>query len=156
MRTKAIAEQLTLDEHPLGDALEFLQLLWSIDHGLQSMSKRMVTDLGVTGPQRFVVRLIGRFPGILAGELSDLLRLHPSTLTGILQRLEDRGLIARKRDRDDHRRARFSLTIKGKKLDALQTGTVEAIVRRVLGKLPEHRIDAAKKALAALSEELNA
>jgi MarR family transcriptional regulator, organic hydroperoxide resistance regulator len=157
MRNKAMAEQPALeDERELGDALEFLQLLWSIDHALQSMSKRMVANLGVTGPQRLVIRLIGRFPNILAGELSELLRLHPSTLTGILQRLEERSLITRRRDREDLRRAHFSLTAKGKKLDALQSGTVEAAIRRVLGKLPEQKIDAAKKALLAISDELNA
>jgi MarR family transcriptional regulator, organic hydroperoxide resistance regulator len=157
MRTKLMAEQPPPDETPeLGDALEFLRLLWSIDHALQSMSKRMVAELGVTGPQRLVIRLIGRFPNILAGQLSELLHLHPSTLTGILQRLEERGLISRRRDRADLRRAHFSLTAKGRKLDALQAGTVEAVVRRVLGKLPEHKIDAAKKTLLALSDELNA
>lgn len=143
------------DDRALGDALEFLQLLWSIDHGLQSMSKRMVSDLGVTGPQRLVIRLIGRFPNILAGELSELLHLHPSTLTGILRRLEERGFVTRRKDREDLRRAHFSLTAKGKKLDALQAGTVESAVRKVLGKLPEQKIDAARKALIALSDELN-
>lgn len=156
MRTKVMAGQAEAPEdRELGDALEFLQLLWSIDHGLQSMSKRMVSDLGVTGPQRLVIRLIGRFPNILAGKLSELLHLHPSTLTGILRRLEERGFVTRRKDREDLRRAHFSLTAKGKKLDALQAGTVEAAVRRVLGKLPEHKIDAARKALIALSDELN-
>ena len=73
---------------PLGEQLEFMRLLWAIDHGLQTRSKRMAAALGVTGPQRLVIRIVGRFPGVSAGQLARILHLDPSTLTGILRRLE--------------------------------------------------------------------
>ena len=77
--------------HPkLGKPLEFMRSLWALDHALQSRSKAMAAALGVTGPQRMVVRLVGRFPDIAAGSLAELLMVHPSTLTGIVQRLESR------------------------------------------------------------------
>ena len=68
-----------------------MRLLWAVDHGLQRRSKRMAATLGVTGPQRLVIRIVGRFPGISAGRLASILHLHPSTLTGILRRLERGG-----------------------------------------------------------------
>ena len=86
-----------------------MRLLWSIEHGLQKMSKRMESELGVTGPQRLVLRVVGRFPGVSAGELAEIVRLHPSTITGILQRLVARGLLERERDRADSRRTRLRL-----------------------------------------------
>src|SRR5260370_41656340 len=73
--------------YPLDPALDFLRLLWAIEHGLQRMSKRMEASLGVTGPQRLVLRIVGRFPGLSAGDLAHILPLPPSTITGILQRL---------------------------------------------------------------------
>src|ERR1700761_877276 len=85
-------------EESLGEVLEFMRLLWAVDHALQSNSKRMETALGVTGPQRLVIRLVGQRPGISAGELAELLHVHPSTLTGILSRLEQRGAVVRKPD----------------------------------------------------------
>src|SRR5262245_45581529 len=90
---------------PLGDVLEFMRLLWAIDHGLQSTSKRMETSLGVTGPQRLVIRIVGRFPGVAAGQLARILHVHPSTLTGILKRLEQRGIVSRQADPEDALRA---------------------------------------------------
>jgi hypothetical protein len=36
----------------LGETLEFMRLLWAIDHGLQRRSKQLASTLGVTGPQR--------------------------------------------------------------------------------------------------------
>src|SRR5512146_1996532 len=68
----------------LGDVLEFMRLIWGISHGLQSTSKRMEAQLGITGPQRLVVRIVGRCPGVSARELAHTLHLHPSTLTGVL------------------------------------------------------------------------
>jgi hypothetical protein len=58
--------------------LDFLRLMWAVDHELQSVSKRMLVELGLTGPQRLAVRFIARQPGLAAGELADLLHLDPA------------------------------------------------------------------------------
>src|SRR3954470_12129947 len=141
-------------EPALGAVLDFMRLLWAVDHALQSASKRMETSFGVTGPQRLVLRIVGRFPGIAAGRVAEILHVHPSTLTGILKRLETRGMLQRKADPRDARRALFGLTPKGKKLDTVKTGTVEQAVRRVLARDPG-LIAAAQQMLAALSDELD-
>jgi MarR family transcriptional regulator, organic hydroperoxide resistance regulator len=139
---------------PLGEVLDFMRMLWSIDHGLQTTSKRMEATLGVTGLQRMVLRLVGRFPGISAGHLARILHVHPSTLTGVLKRLEDRQLVTRSADPLDARRALFTLTGKGRTLDIPSTGTVEASVQRALERVPQAKINAARELLQALSEEL--
>jgi MarR family transcriptional regulator, organic hydroperoxide resistance regulator len=138
----------------LGEALEFMRLVWAVDHGLQSTSKRMESSIGLTGPQRLVVRLVGRFPGIAAGRLAQLLHVHPSTLTGVLKRLEKRGLIERKSDPLDARRALFQLTPAGRPFDVSAPGTVEAAVTRVLSRVSRARILGAQEVLTALAEEL--
>ena len=140
---------------PLGAVLDFMRLLWALDHALQSASKRMESAFGMTGPQRLVVRIVGRFPGISAGRIALILHVHPSTLTGVLRRLESRALVQRRPDPRDARRALFMLTAKGRKLDTIKTGTVEQAVRRVLLKEPA-KVAAAQEVLASLSEELDA
>lgn len=137
----------------LGPVLEFMKLLWALDHGLQSASKRMESRFGITGPQRLVVRIVGRFPGISAGALAEVLHVHPSTLTGVLRRLENRGMLLRRNDPKDARRALFGLTPRGRKMDTLRTGTVEQAVRRVLARLPEDAV-AAERIFVALAAEL--
>src|SRR5262249_46223622 len=106
-------------EVELGSVLEFMRVLWAVDHGLEAASKRMEARLGVTGPQRLVLRILGRYPSASAGRLAEILHLHPSTLTGILKRLETRGLITRRVDPADGRRALFDLTARGLKVDGL-------------------------------------
>ncbi|HEX8819267.1 MAG TPA: MarR family transcriptional regulator [Archangium sp.] len=139
---------------PLGEVLEFMRLLWAVDHGLQSTSKRMESTLGLTGPQRLVVRLVGRFPGITAGRLAQIMHVHPSTLTGVLKRLEKRGLLERKSDPLDGRKALFALTEAGRSLDVPSPGTVETAVARVISRMSKARLVGAQDVLTALAEEL--
>ena len=139
----------------LGEGLEFMRLLWGVNHALEASSKRMDAAIGVTGPQRLVIRIAGRFPGISAGRLARLMHVHPSTLTGILGRLVTRGLVRRDPDPNDARRALFSLTVKGRELDALRAGTVEARVRATLTRFPDARVAATQALLAAITEALS-
>jgi MarR family transcriptional regulator, organic hydroperoxide resistance regulator len=141
-------------EVKLGKALDFMRVIWSLDHALQSRSKAMASTLGLTGPQRLVVRLVGRFPDIAAGSLAELLMLHPSTLTGILQRLESRGLLERHADPADGRRALLRLTSRARELDREVEGTVESAVKRALARTPEATVESARALIQALTQEL--
>ena len=138
----------------LGESLEFMRLLWAIDHGLQRRSKRMAATLGVTRLQRLVLRIAGRFPGITAGQVAEVLHLHPSTLTGVFRRLERRGLITRRRDPRDGRRAAFGLSAAGRRLDVATAGTIESELAAVLSTLPARTIGAARDVLRAIATRL--
>jgi len=135
----------------LGPVLDFMRTLWALDHGLLKASKDMRRRIGVTGPQRMVIRIVGRYPGISAGELAAVLHLHPSSLTGVLKRLVRRGLLERVTDARDARRALFTLTGKGKALDGPRAGTVEARVRGALGRLDARDIHTAETVLRAVA-----
>jgi DNA-binding MarR family transcriptional regulator len=138
-----------------GPVLEFMRALWALDHSFQSASKRMESRLGVTSPQRIVVRVVGRHPGISAGEVAEILHLHPSTLTGVLKRLEARGVVSRSADPADGRRALLTLTARGRKIDSLRSGTVESAVRRALQDLPQASVRSARLLADRLSAELD-
>jgi DNA-binding MarR family transcriptional regulator len=139
---------------PLGDTLGFMRLLWAVAHGLESASKRMHAKLGVTGPQRIVLRLIGHHGRIAAGELAEALHVHPSSLTGVLRRLEQGELIRRESDPFDRRRALFELTLRGLRLNEQRAGTVEATIAAALTKMPKERVVATKAVLKALAAAL--
>ena len=141
-------------EPALGETLDFLRLIWAVDHGLQSTSKRMARTLGVTAPQRLVLRILGVYRSLSAGELAEVLHLHPSTLTGVLSRLEERVLIEREIDPADRRRAIFRLTEQGQALNRLQKGTVEQAVRRALQETAPEDLRAARAVLGHLARML--
>jgi DNA-binding MarR family transcriptional regulator len=139
----------------LGDVLDFMRLIWALDHALQRTSKRMKSSLGVTGPQRLVIRIVSRFPGITAGQIAELLHVHPSTLTGILKRLEREGLVRRRSDPRDRRRAILGITEKGRRIEAAGKGTVEGPVARVIARLPRAHLDSARAVLVELAAALS-
>lgn len=144
-----VPETLNLD--PI---LDFMRLLWSVEHGLQSMSKRMQATLGITGPQRLVLRIVTARPGLSAGELARIVHLHPSTITGILQRLIKKGLLRSERDRRDSRRVRLHSYAAANGFVAASTGTVESAVTRALVRVPTHVVRHAREVLAAIAEAL--
>lgn len=141
--------------YPLDPILDFMRLLWSVEHGLQRMSKRMEGELGITGPQRLVLRVVGQFPGVSAGELAHIVRLHPSTITGILQRLVARGLLKRERDPGDSRRARLWLKPRAVAYTRTSPGTVERAVRQALNRVGVSNVRAARRVLAEVARKLN-
>jgi MarR family transcriptional regulator, organic hydroperoxide resistance regulator len=138
----------------LGPVLDFLRLLWAVDHGMVSISKHMRRSMGVTGQQRLVVKLVGQCPGISAGALAEILHVHPSTLTGVLRRLVERGALVRIRDPADTRRALFRLTKRGREIDTIRSGTVEARVRGALASISQQDIAVASHVLARLARAL--
>ena len=146
---------LTTSALPVGDAIDFLRLIWAVDHALQRRSKSMAATLGITGPQRLVIRIIGRFPSIHATQMADILHLHPSSLTAVLKRLERRRLVRRWPDERDRRRWLLGLTRRGQALNQEAPGTIEAAVQRVLRTTTKHELDITGTVLGKLARELD-
>ena len=142
-------------ERPLDPVLDFMRLLWSIEHGLQRKSKKMEGELGITGPQRLVLRVVSRFPGISASELAHVVRLHPSTITGVLQRLVGKGWIERRRDPTDTRRVQLLLKPSAVTFTRTTRGTVERAVTDALDHVGDANVRAARKVLAEIVNRLS-
>lgn len=134
--------------------MEVLGLLWRVDHSLGTLSRRMLARLGVTSPQRLALRVLAGDPSITAAALATVLRVDRSSVTGILGRLEDAGCVARSPDDADGRRQRIQLTEKGRRLDALQHGTVESAMARTLCGLTEPEVAVVTRFLASFTAEL--
>ena len=139
---------------PLGKTLDFLRSIWSLDHALHARSKAMARRTGLTGPQRLALRIIDARPSISSGELARVLHVHPSTLTGVLQRLETAGHISRSIDAQDGRRALFSLTRSGEKFAAPIDFSVEGAMKKTLKRFSAEEVAVAQKLIEELAEAL--
>lgn len=145
------AERRELDD---AEVMDLLEAVWSLDHALRARSRRMEAELGVTGPQRLVIRLLGREGEVAAGALAGMLCVHPSTLTGVLQRLEEGGYVERREDPADRRRSLLRLTDRGRSMDLEREGTVEAAVRDVLERSDPETVARAADLLRTLARSL--
>jgi DNA-binding MarR family transcriptional regulator len=135
-------------------SLEFLQVLWRTSHALERRSRRMEKAIGLTAPQRQVVRFLGRFPGVTAGQLARALHVDPGTLSTSVRRLEGRGLVERRRDPADTRRVTLGLTGPGRALDVPGPGTVEAAADALLADVSPRDLAATVRVLDRFAEIL--
>lgn len=89
-------------------------------HGLLQhidlFSRRMLREFGVSGPQLWALRTIALRSGLTIGELAGEMYLHISTVSVLLDRLEERGLVGRERSTSDRRVVRLQLTRSGREI----------------------------------------
>jgi hypothetical protein len=81
------------DSSTLPESLRLLPLLWSLNTALARTSLEMDAKLGVTGPQRFLVRFVGLEPGISRARLEGVISLDGSDLQAALDQLVDKNLL---------------------------------------------------------------
>lgn len=73
-------------------------------------SRLLVQRHGITGPQLIVLREIAAAGLISAGDLTQRVSLSKGTVSGILERLEKRGLVVRQRGDEDRRQVLVKTT----------------------------------------------
>jgi len=78
-------------------------------------SRHLVDEFGLTGPQLAVLQAVTRCEPATPGAIARSVRISAATTTGILTRLQKRGLIVRTRGESDRRTVRVDLTDAGRK-----------------------------------------
>ena len=78
-------------------------------------SRTLAGTHGLTGPQALILKAL-QHDGLSAGELANRVSLSQGTVTDILNRLEQRGLVTRIRDTEDRRRVHVKTTAAGLEL----------------------------------------
>lgn len=76
-------------------------------------SRKLSRVAGLTAPQLLIMKTIAIKPGIFMGDLANEVSISQATVTSILDRLEGRNLVVRKRDAEDKRRVYAQLTDEG-------------------------------------------
>lgn len=148
------AQPAHMPSRSLDDVPELLRALWRLNHFVERQSRRMAREIGLTFPQRTLLRLIGRFPGITPGALADYLHLDRGTLSGLLRGLDERGLIERTIDPKDRRRIQTHVTARGAALIRPTEGTIEGAVAAAVGGLPDSTRIETTRGLHALADAL--
>jgi DNA-binding MarR family transcriptional regulator len=94
---------------------------------LDVLSRKLAADSGVTSPQLACLRHIVGEGTTTTTEIARNVHLSPSTVVGIIDRLEEKGLVERERDKHDRRVVRLTPTDAGKKLAEETPHPVEAL-----------------------------
>jgi MarR family transcriptional regulator, organic hydroperoxide resistance regulator len=114
--------------------------LYAAGHLLTRLYRPLLDELGLTYPQ------------YLVGDLGRRLYLDTGTLTPLLKRLEEQGLVTRTRDPDDQRRVVIELTDAGRALRERAAKVPEALACKIPLELDE--IGATRDVLRKLLDAL--
>lgn len=114
----------------------------------------MELRLGVTGPQRMILRLISRFPAIPTKMISQILKLHASSVSTSVRRLEAKGQLVRIRTEEDGPSGILELTESGRAIASPQDRTIESALRAFVHGVANETLNEATQVLDALSRNL--
>lgn len=117
---------------------EHLRLENQICHSLYSTANALVRayrpllePLGLTYPQYLVMMSLWERDGVSVTALGEHTRLDKATLTSLLKRMEQKGLLTREAAPDDERKKRICLTSKGRKLVRRAEGVPMALAESI-------------------------
>lgn len=118
---------------------EVLRSLRRIFHAVDRHSRRLARVHGLTDSQALCLNAIHRAGEVNTGQLARTISLSPPTVTGILDRLERRGLVQRSRSARDKRQVVLCLTDAGRGLLASSPPPLQERFTRRLAALPPAR-----------------
>jgi DNA-binding MarR family transcriptional regulator len=136
----------------LGNQLCFA--IYSTGHALNRAYRPLLEALDLTYPQYLVMLALWEADAVTVKALGERLHLDSGTLTPLLKRLESAGLVDRRRDPEDERQVRVSLTQKGAALRERARSVPYDIA--CAGGLTLDRIEPLREELLRLRDTLNA
>jgi DNA-binding MarR family transcriptional regulator len=110
----------------------FIFALHDLARTMKLYADQRAAQFGMTRAQWAVLAKLERSEGLKQSELAELLDVQPITLTRLIDRLCDNGLIERRADAEDRRAKRLYLTAAAKpileKLDELRTDITDIVL----------------------------
>jgi DNA-binding MarR family transcriptional regulator len=132
-----------------------VQGLRRIVRALHSYSQGVRARYGLTGPQLWALKTLQRTGPIAVGELAEALAVHQSSMSLLLDRLEERRLITRRRRTGDQRVVEVALTSRGVAIAADAPEAAQGRLLHALDAMPSakvHRLSEAVQELVAAME----
>ena len=126
-----------MDQITASCSKRIMAALRQITHAVDTYSRRLKSEYDVTVPQLICMFAIIEKGKSTTSAIAQNIHVANSTIVGILDRLEKKGLILRKRDTEDRRKVFVSATAKGKKLIADAPSPLQDKLLESLEKLPE-------------------
>ena len=128
--------------------------VYSATHAFNRVYKPLLDRLGLTYPQYLVMLVLWERDGVPLKEIGERLHLDSGTLTPLLKRLEQAGLVKRTRSTEDERQVLIGLTAHGHALKDKARAVPPQILAAAQCSVAE--LTAVKNEIVALRDRLNA
>ena len=133
---------------------EFAIVVKDVARMIRTYADHKASQFGVTYAQWVVLARLDRFEGLKQSELAEMLDLQPITLTRLLDRLCDSGMIERRSDPSDRRAKRLFLTSASRPLLERLGDLGEELMATALVGVERESIEKMTAQLATVKENL--
>jgi len=134
-------------DREIADVLDNLRRVFKVVH---RYSKRAEKVGGMTGPQVWAMTVLAESAPIRVTDLARRMYLHPSTVVGILDRLEQQAQVMRTRSEKDHRVVTVSLTAKGRETVSKVPQVAQGLLLKGLKALSDGNLQTTSEGLRIL------
>lgn len=135
---------------------QILTIIRKVIRSLNLESKRINKEYGITIPQLFTLKHLQSCSDYQAShkEITSILELNSSTVTGIIDRLEKKNLVARLPKKEDKRVTYIALTAKGSSLLKKSPKLLQQKLPDKLDKMKKEDVEQLTKSLNLLANLL--
>jgi DNA-binding MarR family transcriptional regulator len=138
-------------DRAINDALDAMRRIFRL---LQLSARQAERELGISGAQLFVLQQLADGEAESLNQLAERTHTHQSSVSVVVRRLLERGLITRRASREDARRIVIALSTKGRDLLRRSGPAVQVRLIRAMGRLSPRQRDQLAALLRAVVNEM--
>ena len=132
--------------------LKSVRLLAECLQGFERFSSETARQCGLTHAQFDIIATLGNTPGMTYKELGEKTLITKGTLTGVIERLEQKGLVLRERSCDDKRSFFVRLTPEGERTFEVAFPHMVALGRQLFASYTDADFEAMDQPLRKLKQ----
>jgi DNA-binding MarR family transcriptional regulator len=121
---------------PDADILRSMDAIRAVVRALRINTRAIELEIGISLAQLFVLQQVAHRPATSLNDLAERTATHQSSVSVVVRRLVDRGLVTRRADTADKRRIQIELTPAGEKLLVGAPQTIQVRLMTALEQLP--------------------
>lgn len=135
---------------------QILDALRRMTRHLRLADRQAEQRLGISGAQLFTLQQLARSPALSVNDLADLTYTHQSSVSVVVRRLVEQGLVARRQSDDDARRVELRITAAGQALLRRSGVAPQARLISALERMPAAALSRLAKLLEHLAKGMGA
>lgn len=132
-----------------------IQQLRIVYRAMQEHSRWVERQCGVSAAQLWALGELATRPGARVSELSQALALHQSTTSNLLDKLEKKGLVERRRGGPDQRVVQVHLSAAGQAIVDRAPQPAQGAIAAALARLPEAELTSLGHGLTELINRMD-
>lgn len=138
---------------PAEDVTRVMNSLRALVRALRISTRAVEKEIGISGAQLFVLQQLLEAPARSVNDLAERTSTHQSSVSTVVSRLVDRGLVRREPSVDDGRRMEISITDRGRRLVESAPLTAQMRMQRAMRRLDPGQLTALAEGLEVLVRE---